>query len=418
MLSLYLPKPKQKMETNKRKIINDPVHGFIRIPNDLVFDVIVHPYFQRLRNIGQTGLLNLIFPGAMHTRFHHAVGAMHLMGQALELLKSKGALISAEETEAALLAILLHDVGHGPFSHALENMLMEGWHHEKISLLLMQEINTEFQGRLSMAIEMFQGKYHRPFFNQLISSQLDMDRLDYLKRDSFYTGVSEGNINTERLISMLNVAEDKLVVDDKGLYSVEHFLTSRMFMYWQVYFHKTAAIAERMLVIILRRAKELAMKGKLSAPSLSLDYFLKSDKIVTPNAVDIAQFTAMDDTDIIQAIKTWQSHEDFLLSYYCKSIVYRKFPKTVIASTPFSTTQIEAEKNKAIEYFGHENARELVQSFERKLLPYNAEYQPIEILDKRGNITPLHTFDGHILASSISNKHKRYILSVPRESKK
>ncbi|WP_332025075.1 HD domain-containing protein, partial [Kaistella sp.] len=263
--------------TNKFKIINDPVHGFIKIPHEILFDVIEHPYFQRLRRISQTGLLNLIFPGATHTRFHHALGAMHLMFTALETLRLKGTEISKEEEKSAMLAILLHDIGHGPFSHALENMLMEDWHHEKLSLLLMNDLNKELDGELTMAIEMFQGKYHRKFFNQLISSQLDVDRLDYLKRDSFYTGVSEGNVNTQRIISMMNVADDKLVIDAKGIYSIENFLTARMFMYWQVYYHKTSALAEHLLVKILDRAKTLVSEGKELKASDNLKYFLEKN---------------------------------------------------------------------------------------------------------------------------------------------
>ena len=219
---------------NKLKIINDPVHGFIKIPHEILFDIIEHPYFQRLRRISQTGLLSSIFPGATHTRFHHAIGAMHLMYTALETLKLKGIAISREEEKSAMLAILLHDIGHGPFSHALENMLMDSWHHEKLSLLLLKELNEEYSGELSLAIEMFQGRYHRKFFNQLISSQLDVDRLDYLKRDSFYTGAAEGNINTQRILSMINVCEDELAVDEKGIYSIEQYLTARMFMFWHV----------------------------------------------------------------------------------------------------------------------------------------------------------------------------------------
>ena len=252
---------------NKLKIINDPVHGFIKIPHEILFDVIEHPYFQRLRRISQTGLLSLIFPGAKHTRFHHALGAMNLMFKALETLKLKGIKISREEEEAAMLAILMHDIGHGPFSHALENRLMDDWHHEKISILLMTRLNEEFDGKLNLAIEMFQGKYHRMFFNQLISSQLDVDRMDYLKRDSFYTGVSEGDVNVERIISMMNVSDEKLVIDAKGIYSIENYLTARMFMYWQVYYHKTAALAEHVLVQILNRAKYLVSQNlELDAP--------------------------------------------------------------------------------------------------------------------------------------------------------
>lgn len=403
---------------NKRKIINDPIHGFIRITHDIVYDVLEHSYFQRLRHIGQTGLLNLIFPGATHTRFHHALGAMHLMSKVLETLKMKGVMIFQEEEKAALLAILLHDIGHGPFSHALESVLMEDWHHENLSLLLMHRLNKEFGGELSMAIEMFQGKYPRKFFNQLVSSQLDVDRLDYLKRDSFFTGVAEGNVNTERLISMLNVYEDELVVDAKGVYSVEHFLTSRMFMYWQVYYHKTAAMAENLLVSILKSAKALALENKLETKSEALNYFLKSKKIIEPSSEDIRQFTRLDDNDIIEAIKTWSSHEDFLLSYQCQCIIHRNLPKTSIGTKPFSTEEIEMKKQQAIAFFGKQEAEELVYALERNLLPYNAVQQPIHIFTKNQEIIPLHQYEGHILTSSITQSSKRYVLVTPRELEK
>lgn len=400
---------------NKLKIINDPVHGFIKIPHEILFDVIEHPYFQRLRRISQTGLLNLIFPGATHTRFHHALGAMHLMFTALETLKLKGVEISKEEEQGALLAILLHDIGHGPFSHALESMLMADWHHEKLSLLLMHELNSEFDGQLSIAIEMFQGKYHRKFFNQLISSQLDVDRLDYLKRDSFYTGVSEGNVNTQRIISMMNVSQDELVVDSKGVYSIENYLTARMFMYWQVYYHKTAALGEHMLVKVLRRAKDLASKGvKLEAPE-NLQYFLYREKDMQSSKEDILRFTQLDDNDVIQAMKLWQHHDDFVLAYFCRSVMQRQFPRTIISSQPFSEEKIAELIAKTNAQFGITDGGLLVDQFTRTLLPYNAEKQPIYLLQKNGGKVKLNESENQILSSSITSANEKYILSFPRE---
>lgn len=400
---------------NKLKIINDPVHGFIKIPYEILFDVIEHPYFQRLRRISQTGLLNTIFPGATHTRFHHAIGAMHLMFTALETLKLKGVAISKEEEKAALLAILMHDIGHGPFSHALENMLMDDWHHEKLSLLLMNELNQEFGGELEVAILMFQGKYHRKFFNQLISSQLDVDRLDYLKRDSFYTGVSEGNINAQRIVSMMNVANEQLVVDAKGIYSVESYLTARMFMYWQVYYHKTAAHAEHLLVQILERAKTLVSEGKSLDASANLKYFLEKNKFVKASGEDIRRFTELDDNDVIQAMKLWQHCDDFVLSYLCRSVVQRKFCKTIISSQPFSDSEIAEKIKKTNVFFGIDNGALLVDYFSRSLLPYNSEKQPIFLLQKNGSTTELSTSENQILSSSITQTNTKFILSFPRE---
>lgn len=401
--------------TNKFKIINDPVHGFINIPHEILFDVIEHPYFQRLRRISQTGLLNLIFPGATHTRFHHALGAMHLMFTALETLKLKGVAISKDEEKAAMLAILLHDVGHGPFSHALENMLMDDWHHEKLSLLLMNKMNEEFNGELSVAIEMFQGKYHRKFFNQLISSQLDVDRLDYLKRDSFYTGVVEGNVNTQRIISMMNVAKDELVIDAKGIYSIENFLTARMFMYWQVYFHKTAAIAEFLLVKILARAKFLVSTGKKLPASENLSYFLSRNEFEKATQEDINRFTELDDNDIIQAIKFWAKNDDIILSYFCKCIIQRKFPKTIISSKPFDNEFINDKIQKTEAKFGKGSGAELVDQISRDLLPYNSEEQPIYLLQKNEDIVSLDHSENQILSSFINQLNTKYILSFPRE---
>ncbi|WP_080780281.1 HD domain-containing protein [Chryseobacterium phocaeense] len=400
---------------NKLKIINDPVHGFIRIPHEILFDVIQHPYFQRLRRIGQTGLLNLIFPGATHTRFHHALGAMHLMFTALETLRQKGIKISEEEEKGAMLAILLHDIGHGPFSHALENMLMDDWHHEKLSLLLMHKLNEEFEGQLSVAIEMFQGKYHRKFFNQLISSQLDVDRLDYLNRDSFFTGVSEGNINTQRIISMMNVcSEGELVIDAKGVYSIENFLTARMFMYWQVYYHKTSALAEFLLVKILQRAKYLVSEGMDLPAGENLRYFLNRGKSSATDE-DIFRFTQLDDNDIIHAMKSWQDSDDFILSYWCRCVIQRNLPKTIISTRPFEQEFIEEKIKKTNEFFGIDNGIELVHEIKRKLLPYDTEKQPIYLLTKSGEKIRLEESQDQLLSGLVVHKTTRYILTFPRE---
>jgi len=399
---------------NKLKIINDPVHGFIRIPHEILFDIIEHPYFQRLRRISQTGLLNLIFPGATHTRFHHAIGAMHLMFTALETLKQKGIKISEEEEKGAMLAILMHDIGHGPFSHALESMLMHDWHHENLSLLLMNRLNDEFEGQLSIAIEMFQGKYHRKFFNQLISSQLDVDRLDYLKRDSFFTGVSEGNVNTQRIISMMNVCQDELVIDAKGVYSIENFLMARMFMYWQVYYHKTSALAEFILVKILKRAKYLVSQGIDLPAAENLKYFLSRGKSLATDE-DVERFTQMDDNDIIQAMKLWQNSEDFILSYWCKCVIERNLPKTIISSQPFEKKFIEEKIRNTNELFGIDNAEELVHEIERSLLPYNTKKQPIYLLQKNGGIIKLDESEDQLLSGLIGSNTTRYILTFPRQ---
>lgn len=401
--------------TNKFKIINDPVHGFIKIPHEILFDVIEHPYFQRLRRISQTGLLNLIFPGATHTRFHHALGAMHLMFTALETLRLKGTEISKEEEKSAMLAILLHDIGHGPFSHALENMLMDDWHHEKLSLLLMNRMNVEFEGALTMAIEMFQGKYHRKFFNQLISSQLDVDRLDYLKRDSFYTGVSEGNINTQRIVSMMNVSEDELVIDAKGIYSIENFLTARMFMYWQVYYHKTSALAEHLLVKILARAKTLVSEGYDLPASENLKYFLHRSQFESATDEDIQRFTDLDDNDVIQAMKFWTKTEDQILSYLCKSVIERNLLKTKISSKPFDPEFVKEKIQQTNAVFNIENGSELVDEISRSLLPYNTEKQPIYLLLKNGKKITLENSENQILSSFINQLNTKYILSFPRE---
>lgn len=399
---------------NFPNIINDPVHGFIKFPHKILSDIIEHSYFQRLRRIGQTGLLNLIFPGATHTRFHHAIGAMHLMNTALDTLKLKGIMIFQEEEKAAMLAILLHDIGHGPFSHALESMLMEDWHHEKLSLLLMQKLNQEFSGELSIAIEMFQGKYHRKFFNQLISSQLDVDRLDYLKRDSFYTGVSEGNINAQRIISMMNISDEELVIDIKGIHSIENYLTARMLMYWQVYYHKTASLAEHILVKILGRAKQLILDGiKLDAPK-NLKYFLYKTDFKSASEEDIQRFTELDDSDIISAIKSWKNTDDLILSYYCKAVIERKLPKTIASSGPFTEDFIEEKIIEVNRQWNISNGEELVCEISRTLLPYDSEKQPIYLLDKDERKINFDASIHQVLLQSLKQPTHKYILTYPR----
>ena len=400
---------------NKLKIINDPVHGFIKIPYEIIFDIMEHRCFQRLRRISQTGLLNLIFPGATHTRFHHAIGAMHLMFNALEILKQKGVKISTEEEKGAMLAVLLHDVGHGPFSHALENILMDNWHHEKLSLLLMEQLNEEFSGELTIAIQMFQGKYHRKFFNQLISSQLDVDRLDYLKRDSFYTGVSEGNINTQRILSTLNVLDDELVLDEKGIYSIEHYLVARMFMYWQVYYHKAAVLAENLLIKIMNRAKTLVSQNVKVEASENLKYFLYRESSIEATEEDIARFMELDDTDVLQAIKSWKNHDDFVLSYLCKTVINRKFPKIIYSSTPFSDDLVQEKIRETNLHFGIENGDLLVDNIERNLLPYDKTKQPIYLLRNDMEKVALEQAGSQILSMNINEKTTRYILSFPKE---
>ena len=400
---------------NKLKIINDPVHGFIKIPYEIIFDIMEHRCFQRLRRISQTGLLSLIFPGATHTRFHHAIGAMHLMFNALEILKQKGVKISTEEEKGAMLAVLLHDVGHGPFSHALENILMDNWHHEKLSLLLMEQLNEEFSGELTIAIQMFQGKYHRKFFNQLISSQLDVDRLDYLKRDSFYTGVSEGNINTQRILSTLNVLDDELVLDEKGIYSIEHYLVARMFMYWQVYYHKAAVLAENLLIKIMNRVKTLVSQNVKVEASENLKYFLYRESSPQATEEDIARFMELDDTDVLQAIKSWKNHDDFVLSYLCKTVINRKFPKIIYSSTPFSDDLVQEKIRETNLHFGIENGDLLVDNIERNLLPYDKVKQPIYLLRNDMEKVALEQAGSQILSMNINEKTTRYILSFPKE---
>jgi hypothetical protein len=331
------------MSINKNKIFNDPVYGFITLPSDLIFDIIEHPWFQRLRRIRQLGLTHMVYPGALHTRFHHALGALHLMTEAIESIKSKGHEITKEEETGAHIAILLHDIGHGPFSHALENSIVTGISHETLSILMMEELNKEFNGQLSIAIEIFKNTYKKKFLHQLVSSQLDMDRLDYLNRDSFYTGVMEGTIGSQRIIKMLNVFNDELVVDEKGLYSIEKFIISRRLMYWQVYLHKTVLSAENMLVNILKRAKELVQSGEQLFTTPALDYFLKND-INPENLKNKEEFlnvySQLDDYDIYCTLKVWCSHSDVVLSMLCKGMINRKLYKISLQRDEFTAADL------------------------------------------------------------------------------
>lgn len=341
-----------KMTTNKRKIFNDPVYGFVTIHSDLVYDLIEHPFFQRLRRIKQLGMAEFVYPGALHTRFHHALGAMHLMHEALLVLQSKGNLITEDEFEAAQIAILLHDIGHGPFSHALEYTILRNINHEDISSLLMEKLNTQFGGRLSLAIDMFKGTYERDFFHQLISSQLDMDRLDYLTRDCFFTGVAEGTIGVERIIKMLNVVNNQLVVEEKGLLSVENFLNARRLMYWQVYLHKTAICAETMLIQIISRARELIHQGEDVFAGQALKVFLKENislKEFQNNDKYLQSFTLLDDYDIWACVKNWQFHSDKILSTICKDLLNRNLFKIKISNQPIEQTLINSLKQALID---------------------------------------------------------------------
>ncbi|MBP9926609.1 MAG: HD domain-containing protein [Cyclobacteriaceae bacterium] len=340
---------------NKKKIINDPVYGFISIQSDLIYDLIQTPYFQRLRYIKQLGLSDLVYPGAQHTRFHHALGAMHLMTRVLKNLELKGVHISEAEAEAAQIAILLHDIGHGPLSHALENTILKEVKHESLSYLFMKQLNTQFHGALTLALQIFRNSYSRKFFHQLISSQLDIDRLDYLKRDSFFTGVLEGNIGVDRIIAMLHVHQDELVVEEKGIYSIENFLHSRRLMYWQVYLHKTALSAERMMVNIIRRAQYLLKAGENLQATDALKVFLIKDMKITdfnenPELLDL--FGQMDDNDIWGAVKIWKNHSDAILSGLCNRLLQRELFQVVLSTDPIKKSMVEKVRHEIHHLYG------------------------------------------------------------------
>jgi uncharacterized protein len=403
--------------TNKLKIFNDPVYGFITIPNPLIYDLIQHPYFQRLRRISQMGLSSLVYPGANHTRFHHALGCLHIMQKAIQVLRFKNTLISPEEENALYIAILLHDIGHGPFSHAMEHSIVEGVHHEEISLLMMQKLNIEFEGKLSLAIQIFIGEYHRKFMLQLVSSQLDMDRLDYLKRDSFYSGVEEGKINSDRLIQMMNVSNDVLVIEEKGIYSVEKFLMARRLMYWQVYLHKTSLVAEVTLTNTLKRVKELHQNGIDIRCSETLLFFIQNKiglEDFSNNMVDL--FSKLDDNDIIGALKQWQSHPDFVLSSLSKMIINRDLLKIKLDDVKFSSEELK----KLQENFGKKNNLSLEESkyfiFKGKIKnqAYSKSAEPIRILKKNGQIEDVIVLSDQLNMKSISRQVVKYFICFPK----
>lgn len=400
---------------NKRKIFNDPVLGFVSISDDLLFDIIEHPYFQRLRRISQTGLSYYVYPGATHSRFLHALGGIQLMQITHKILRDKGVEISKEEERASLIAILLHDIGHGPFSHALESTLLDGIHHENLSITFMNLLNEEFNNELSLAIDIFLNKYPRKFFHQLISSQIDLDRLDYLKRDSFFTGVSEGNVNSERIITMMNVINDELVIDSKGIYSIEKYLTSRMFMYWQVYFHKTSVTAEIYLIEALKRAKQLTKEGKEVPASDILNYFLNKSDFIQLTKVDLEKFAQLDDSDIISALKLWQADEDKILSLLSQFIIQRKLPFSCIISEPISKDKLLKLENATKELFDIEDGKNFVHQKDLSVLAYNDKKDPIKLLLKNGEIIELQKADNQVLVKDLRKKITRYHLCMPRE---
>lgn len=406
---------------NKRKIFNDPVHGFIAIPNELVFDIIEHPFFQRLRQIRQLGLTPLVYPGALHTRFHHALGAMHLMGIAIDTLRQKGNEITPLEEDAAKLAILMHDIGHGPYSHSLENSIVYGLTHEELSLMFMNRLNEQFGGRLTDAISIFRDTYPKRFLHQLVSSQLDTDRLDYLKRDSYFTGVSEGVINTDRIIAMLNVKDDDLVIEAKGIFTIEKFIMARRFMYWQVYFHKTVVAAEQMLIHILNRAKELSENGVTLFGTPPLQFFLnnrlsKEDFELRPEVLE--NFALLDDTDIYASIKVWALHEDPVLSYLSNSLVNRKLFRAELQYGPFDPEYIQriSEDVARLLNFSDKVNAQLVFCGSITNNAYNPELDKINILYRDGEVVDIAKASDQINISVLSKSAMKHFLCYPKLS--
>jgi uncharacterized protein len=416
--------------TNKRKIVNDPVYGFININSDLLFDLIEHSFFQRLRRIRQLGLTNFVYPGATHTRFQHALGAMHLMELAIEVLRSKGLEISDEEAEAVSAAILLHDIGHGPFSHALENSIVQGITHEQLSDLFMQELNVQLNGRLNLALKIFNNSYHKKFLYQLVSGQLDMDRLDYLRRDSFFTGVTEGVVGSDRIIKMLNVVNDHLVVEAKGIYSIEKFLIARRLMYWQVYLHKTVLSAENLLVMILKRAKELASNGTSLFATPALAYFLYNsiDKrsVFETGASGLRHevllnFNKLDDNDILAATKVWSESGDKVLALLCQGFIDRKLFKIEMSNQPFNPARIDEIREKTSNYLGidKKEAEYFVFSDSVWSSTYSASAvdDKISILYNSGEMVDISEASDILNMSVLSKGVTKYFLCYPKKIK-
>jgi HD superfamily phosphohydrolase len=412
-------------KTNKRKIVNDPVYGFISIPGELIYDIIEHPWFQRLRNIKQLGLTSFVYPGANHSRFQHCLGALFLMDMALKTLKSKEVKISPEEEEAALIAILLHDIGHGPFSHALETDLIRGITHEDLSLLLMQKLNKTFNGRLDLAIDIFRGSYERKFLHELIAGQMDMDRLDYLRRDSFFTGVIEGSVGSDRIIMMLNVVDDSLVIDEKGLYSLEKFLIARRMMYWQVYMHKTVLSSESLLGKVLKRAKELAMHQVDLFATPALRFFLYNDigprelganGLFTPGLV-ASNFTRLDDSDILASAKYWADHNDPVLADLSGRLMTRNLLAVELQNEAFSETRINELKRRAAEYMKIDTELTDYYVFTDSIsnLTYAPDAPEVRILLKNGTIADITTVSDMFEHKLLSERVTKYFLCYPKE---
>lgn len=404
--------------TNKKKIFNDPVYGFISVPYELILDIIDHPYFQRLRRIKQLGLSHLVYPGALHTRFHHVLGCTNLMQQAIETLRSKGHEITEEEAKGVTLAILLHDIGHGPYSHALEHSIANGVHHEELSLIFMERLNKEFNGQLDTAIKIFTNNYSKKFLHQLVSSQLDMDRLDYLKRDSFYTGVSEGVVSNQRIIKMLDIVNDELVIQEKGIYSIEKFIVARRLMYWQVYLHKTVISAEFLLVRTLERAKELAKKGVELFCSPAFKVFLYSDvsKADFEKEEILNAFSQLDDYDILGAIKVWVNHEDKILSTLATMITDRKLLKVSIQKEVFDEVKIDLHKKKVAEELGisYKDASYFVFTDVIENNAYNVDSDSINILYKSGKVLDITEASDNFNIQALTKPVKKYFLCYPR----
>ena len=386
-----------------KKIINDPVYGFITIDDELIFNIIAHPYYQRLRRITQMAMAHLVYPGAVHTRLHHSLGAYHLMCNALTELKNKGVAISKDEEQGAKVAILLHDIGHGPFSHALENVLIEGMHHEAISLLLMHDLNKQFNGRLQLAIDIFTNVYPKKYLYQLISGQLDVDRMDYLTRDSFFSGVSEGVIGYDRIIKMLTVHNGELMVEEKGIYSIEKFLVARRLMYWQVYLHKTVLCAEQMLQRIIKRAKHI--KAYTRTP---LNKFINEPI----NTVTLQEFCQLDDYDVVAAIKEWCTHEDKILSFLCDGIINRKLLKIKFYDKPIDEQFVNEKKLLISEKFNLNagDAEWLVFTGEAVSSTYNFENEHIHILFKDGSVKDISAVDNALINQNMTSKIKKYYI--------
>lgn len=411
--------------TNKRKIINDPVYGFISIPGDFIFDLIEHPWFQRLRNIKQLGLTSFVYPGANHSRFQHCLGALHLMDTAIRTLRDKGVDITAEEEEAVYCAILLHDAGHGPFSHALENSIITGISHEDLSLLLMKKINEEFGGRLSLAIEIFTGLYRKKFLHELIAGQVDMDRLDYLRRDSFFTGVIEGSVGSDRIIRMLNVVDDNLVIDEKGIYSLEKFLIARRLMYWQVYMHKTVLSAESLLVKILKRAKELASDGHDLYATPALRFFLYNkigpddllkEGVFTPGLV-AENFTRLDDADILVSAKYWSDDKDKILSSLSARLINRDLLAIELQNEPFKRERVRDLGEKAEDILGitASTVDYLVFTSSISNLAYTPDAPEVKILLKSGETAEIAAISDMFDHRFLSERSTKYFLCYPKE---